>query len=192
MRGPAFGVECPLKIGLRIVGPIPFRRGLQRSGIGNRFLARLKIMLVIGCEPEFAAGLQRDCEIAHEWRLDKTPWPVTPLGPWIGEHDMRDGYAIRRQEILHCVAELKPQDANIVEAIAHRALPDFAHAPEQTLDGEEIDFRMLFRIRDGKAAIARTEIKFDRMVVAKQSAPIKARADILDDDGWGRKCALED
>ena len=72
-------------------------------------------MRVIGRETELAAGLERHGEVAHEFGLDETARPVAALRPRIREKNMRDGNALRRQEILHGIAEFEAEDADVIE-----------------------------------------------------------------------------
>ncbi len=107
---------------------------------------------------------------------------MTPLGPRIGKHDVRDGNAIGREEVADGIAELEPEHAQVVQPGPGRALLDFADASEQTFHRKQVDLRMLLRIGQGKAAVARAEIELDRMVIAEKLPPIETPADIGDPD----------
>src|ERR1700722_1247864 len=109
---------------------------------------------------------------------------MAALRPRIGKKNVRNRDALRRQQVANCVTKLQTQDAKIIQSGPRRALLDFADAAEQPFHREEIDLRMLPRIGQGKAPIARTEIEFDGMVVAEKLAPIQTLADVGQHDRW--------
>ena len=85
---------------------------------------------------------------------------------------------------MHRVTELQPQDAKIIQPGPRRALLDFAHAAKKPFHREEIDLRMLLRVGQREAAVARAEIELDGVVVAEKLAPIEALADVGENNGW--------
>ena len=137
--GAALGVEGLLEIGLGVGGPIPFGRALEDAGLGDGLLRGLEIMVVVGGEAEFAAGLERGGEIADEVGLDKAARPVAALGPRVGKHNVGDGNAGGREEIADGVAGFETQHAEIGEVRARGPFLDFADAAQKPLDGEQVD-----------------------------------------------------
>ena len=81
-------------------------------------------------------------------------------------------------EILHRVTELQPQDADVGQPGPRRALFDFTDAPKKAFHREEIDLRVLLRVSQGKASVARAKIEFNGMVVAEKLAPVQPSADV--------------
>jgi hypothetical protein len=180
VRRTALGLESLLEIGFGVQRPIPFRRAVKYARLGHGRLRRLEIIGMVGGEAKLAARPQRRPHVAHEIGLHQTPVPMPPLRPRIGKHHMRDGNAPRRQQVAHGVAKLQPQDTHVRQLSPRRALLDLAHAPEQPLDRQQVDLRMLLRVGNGKAAIPRAQVKFDGMVVAENPAPVEALAKIGD------------
>jgi len=180
--GAAFGIKGFLEIGLRIGGPIPIGSALQNTRLGHGTLRRLEIMGVVGGEAKFTAGFQGKGEIVDEAGLKEAPRPVAAFGPWIRKKNISDGDAARRQEITDSVAGFEAKDAQVGQSRADGAFLDLADAAQETFDGQEIDARMLLRVSKRKAAIARAEIQFNRLVIAEERPPVETGAEVGDFD----------
>ena len=101
------------------------------------------------------------------------------------------GGLLERRELLGPLVE-----AQLVERIARidhgarralAALLDLAHAPEQPLDGQQVDLRVLLRVRDGKPTVARAEVELDGIIVPENLPPVEAAADVGDDEAMRKR-----
>jgi hypothetical protein len=97
----------------------------------------------------------------EEMLVHKSPRRVTTFWPGIGKHKVKRRDRILRQEMLHRVGNLEPQDTRIRKAMALDSSTSRADTTQEPLDSEEIRPGILRRKRREKRSVTAAKIHFD-------------------------------
>ncbi len=89
------------------------------------------------------------------------------LGPGIGAEEVKARDTTLGQKPLEGVLAFEPQHLSIGESKIVDFFANTPDAPEETLDSEEIAFRIVLRHLDEEGAIATTEVDFHGVVVVE-------------------------
>ncbi len=130
--------------------------------LGERFFHPEEVRLVIGLDPEFAAGGEGLVQSAEERRLDQAARMVVAFGPGVRKKDGGGGNGSVREHVLDQIGVFDPQNADVGEAPAVDQFADAVHAAEQSFHGEEIAVGMAGGHFDQESPFAAAQIKFQR------------------------------
>lgn len=127
-----------------------------------------EIVRVIGAHVEDASGGEDVAGQFHEAGIDQPSAVVLAFGPGIGEIDVNRLGASLGQEIFQGVGRFKPKKPDIFQAQT-RAFPvEFADAPEQAFDRQEIALRMQRRVAKEERSIPAAQFDFQWLDRRKQ------------------------
>lgn len=153
----------------------PIRRRLRRPGetrITNEMHERpLRIIRMVGCNPQLAAGLQDPRNLVEGPCLDEPPLVVPDLRPGIREQDKHDRKAGISQALKDLTRIIR-MNPHIRQAMGAHLRQQLGDPVLEGLAADEAGVRMKPRLRGKVFATAKPDLKRMRPGVRKQVAKV--------------------
>ncbi len=170
---------------LRVFIVCPEERSLREN-----FLHRSEVIGLIGCDAERAPGDECATHRAKETGVESAPDVMAAFRPWIGKIEMEKIDRPGREEVLHRMKDIRPEDARVRQAAPADPAARAADPTGEPLHADEIARALLFRERNEKCAVAAAEINRERGTPSEDLLAIERREDAGRHNLGLRKCSL--